>query len=575
MGQMGQMNQMSQMGQMGQMNQANMYIPQFQQQGGYGIQQQQVLGYGDPFSGGSVSGIPFVEGDDEKIDVSTNTSEGKIDVKSLQFKAHEFLEVKLQAAKNAIDRRKKQQTIPCMASIKAQNIVTENQRVPLDVVFLVDVSGSMMGQKIQLVRETFDFLIDEFGDNDRVSLIQFDHGATRLTPLKRMTAEGKKEALDKTRCLNADGGTDIASAVEMGLRTLKSRKYVNQVTSILLLSDGQDSCEQRVKELLDNSGIADDFTINTFGYGNDHDPKLMGNIAEFKDGVFHYIENLEVVAASFADCVGGLMSVIAKNIRITVRPEISEKLPQVKITKVFMDDRNLKENRGENPRTFTVNYSQMLSATSKDFVFMLQISNPDGEVDTEDEGAMEVIREEEEEAKSSQHDLVPGAADIGDDVMIASAICEFVPLNGEESVSNHSDLTIQCRDGVRAIVWNDEVLVNYFRSRTAEALKTANTMAKDNALEGGRKVLKEVLAELEGSSVKSTEMVQQLIRDTNDALRRMQNVTEYRSSGDAYLKSMARNHMMQQSTVSNMCYQNDMQGMMMSKAMNNQNQGFP
>eukprot|EP00357_Protocruzia_adherens_P001745 CAMPEP_0115006850 /NCGR_PEP_ID=MMETSP0216-20121206/20765_1 /TAXON_ID=223996 /ORGANISM="Protocruzia adherens, Strain Boccale" /LENGTH=552 /DNA_ID=CAMNT_0002373551 /DNA_START=550 /DNA_END=2208 /DNA_ORIENTATION=- len=509
----------------------------------------------------------IADGDDEPIEVTageTWNEETKIDVKSLQYAANEFLELNLRAGKKKIDPKKKEQIIPCLASIKAKEISTESNRAPLDLICVIDKSGSMMGEKMSLVKDTFDFLIDELSDNDRLSLIEFESHSNRLTPLKRMTETGRKEAKDAVESIQATGGTNIGAAMGVAFETIKKRKYANKVTSILLLSDGIDGqAHLAVQQVLTKIGITDDFSVNTFGYGSDHDPEIMGNIAEMKDGVFHFIEKLDDVSDAFADCIGGLMSVIAKDVQITVKPELSEKLPNLQISKVYMDQTNLKENRSANPRTFTVTYSQILSGSSKDFVFMLKITNPDG-TDVEEE-KMDVIAEEDEENKNDR-ELVPDAAPLGDEAMVASATCQYVPLNCEEPVTIHKDLSVVCGNVGAGVPTDQEVMINYFRVKTAEVLKNADVLAADNALERARALLNEHLAEMEGSSLKSHERITVLITDTRSGLGRMQDRTTYSHSGKAYFKSMARNHMMQHSSVSNECYSNRIQATMVKKS---------
>ena len=58
----------------------------------------------------------------------------------------------------------------------------------------------------------------------------------------------------------------------------------------------------------------DTFTINSFGFGNDHDPELMNKISQYKDGNFYFVEKLDTVDEMFVDALGGLFSVVAQNI---------------------------------------------------------------------------------------------------------------------------------------------------------------------------------------------------------------------------------------------------------------------
>mmetsp|Transcript_15076 Transcript_15076/g.12795 ORF Transcript_15076/g.12795 Transcript_15076/m.12795 type:complete len:89 (+) Transcript_15076:660-926(+) len=66
--------------------------------------------------------------------------------------------------------------------------------------------------------------------------------------------------------------------------------------------------------------IKGNYSINTFGYGSDHDPELMTKIADLKSGSFYFVEELGVVDECFVDCLGGLMSQIAKNMELKIKP---------------------------------------------------------------------------------------------------------------------------------------------------------------------------------------------------------------------------------------------------------------
>jgi len=78
------------------------------------------------------------------------------------------------------------------------------------------------------------------------------------------------------------------------------------------------------------------FTINTFGFGKDHDAQLMSDISDLRDGNFYYIEKLEMVEDSFVDALGGLFSVIAEKVNIQLNLNNShEFLKNVQISKTF------------------------------------------------------------------------------------------------------------------------------------------------------------------------------------------------------------------------------------------------
>ncbi len=138
-------------------------------------------------------------------------------------------------------------------------------------------------------------------------------------PLKRLTQSNQPGIFDTIASIKATGGTNIAAAMDVSLAILKQRRFQNPVTSILLLSDGLDEgAQERVQQLLDQYAVQESFTLNTFGYGSDHDADLMDDLAKQKDGTFYFIEKVDDVGECFADCVGGLLSVVAKDGVISV-----------------------------------------------------------------------------------------------------------------------------------------------------------------------------------------------------------------------------------------------------------------
>ena len=101
------------------------------------------------------------------------------------------------------------------------------------------------------------------------------------------------------------GATSIGDGLQIAIKVLTDRKYQNKVSSILLLSDGQNNeNEDLLRWIISEIQKAGSFTINTFGFGNDHDSELMIEIANLKDGNFYYIEKLLDVGVCFIDCLG-------------------------------------------------------------------------------------------------------------------------------------------------------------------------------------------------------------------------------------------------------------------------------
>ncbi|KAK8546191.1 hypothetical protein V6N13_067419 [Hibiscus sabdariffa] len=209
----------------------------------------------------------------------------------------------------------------------------QNPRVPVDLVTVLDISGSMAGTKLALLKRAMGFVIQNLGSNDRLSVIAFSSTARRLFPLRRMSDVGRQQALHAVNSLVANGGTNIAEGLRKGAKVMEDRREKNPVASIILLSDGQDTYtvtgagankSQPNYQLLvplsmhgsDNSGFH--VPVHAFGFGADHDASSMHSISEISGGTFSFIENEAVIQDAFAQCIGGLLSVVVQELQVWV-----------------------------------------------------------------------------------------------------------------------------------------------------------------------------------------------------------------------------------------------------------------
>lgn len=211
--------------------------------------------------------------------------------------------------------------------------ISQTPRAPVDLVTVLDVSGSMAGTKLALLKRAMGFVIQNLGSNDRLSVIAFSSTARRLFPLSRMTDSGRQQALQAVNSLVANGGTNIAEGLRKGAKIMEDRKEKNPVASIILLSDGQDNYTvsgsganqpQPNYQLLlptsisgrDNSGFQ--VPVHAFGFGTDHDALSMHSISEISGGTFSFIETEAVLQDAFAQCIGGLLSVIVQELQVEI-----------------------------------------------------------------------------------------------------------------------------------------------------------------------------------------------------------------------------------------------------------------
>ncbi|XP_074366616.1 E3 ubiquitin-protein ligase WAV3-like isoform X1 [Apium graveolens] len=211
-------------------------------------------------------------------------------------------------------------------------LISQNPRAPVDLVTVLDISGSMAGTKLVLLKRAMGFVIQNLGPSDRLSVIAFSSTARRLFPLRRMTDTGRQEALQAVNALISNGGTNIAEGLRKGAKVMTDRKWKSPVSSIILLSDGQDTytiTSPRANSRTDyqsllpssmrrGSGAGPHIPVHSFGFGADHDAVSMHSISEASGGTFSFIEAESVIQDAFAQCIGGLLSVVVQELQVVV-----------------------------------------------------------------------------------------------------------------------------------------------------------------------------------------------------------------------------------------------------------------
>ncbi|KAJ3313089.1 hypothetical protein HDV04_002406 [Boothiomyces sp. JEL0838] len=193
----------------------------------------------------------------------------------------------------------------------------------LDLVLIVDVSGSMASVKLEMVKDTICYLINhQLQDHDRLAIVTFNEHANLICNFTRITSENKQELVGLVNgSLVADGGTSIIEGIKMGLDMLDCRKIINTNSAMLLFSDGEDSKPDhkylvfQYLEQARNSGLP----IQCFGYGENHDYKYLNDIAlGSSNGSYSYVESEQDISSSIVGSVGGISSVIAKDLVVNL-----------------------------------------------------------------------------------------------------------------------------------------------------------------------------------------------------------------------------------------------------------------
>ncbi|XP_060199135.1 E3 ubiquitin-protein ligase WAV3 [Lycium barbarum] len=185
------------------------------------------------------------------------------------------------------------------------------RRAPIDLVTVLDVSGSMSGAKIQMLKRAMRLVISSLGSVDRLSIVAFSAAPKRLLPLRRMTPQGQRSARRIIDRLVVSQGTCVGEALRKAQKVLEERRERNPVASIMLLSDGQD---EKIQGTSNNNNShnrrSESPHVNSTRFGHIEIPVHSSGFG--KRAGYSY----EPAEDAFSKCVGGLLSVVVQDLKI-------------------------------------------------------------------------------------------------------------------------------------------------------------------------------------------------------------------------------------------------------------------
>ena len=178
------------------------------------------------------------------------------------------------------------------------------EAIPKDICFIIDVSGSMSGAKMDQARKSLKFCLGNLNKGDRFNVIPFSTESQPYKPnLVAASSENVREARKHVDELKAIGGTNINSALLDALRMAtddKARPYL-----VVFMTDGRPTIgETDVKTILKNVSMANTRKTRIFvlGVGSKVNTKLLDRVADDNHGHRDYVtekEDLELKLSGF------------------------------------------------------------------------------------------------------------------------------------------------------------------------------------------------------------------------------------------------------------------------------------
>jgi len=190
-----------------------------------------------------------------------------------------------------------------------------------EVVYVIDTSGSMAGDSIVQAREALTYGLERLAPEDRFNVIAFDHEPEALFPEARDASRWNvDQALAFTHGLEADGGTNIASAIRLALPEPAAEEEALRAAGgevlrqVVFLTDGSVGNEDELLvELERRIGESRVFSV---GIGSAPNTFFMRKLAELGRGSFTHVGSPMEVAEKMTGLFRKLESVVVSEIEL-------------------------------------------------------------------------------------------------------------------------------------------------------------------------------------------------------------------------------------------------------------------
>ena len=211
-------------------------------------------------------------------------------------------------------------TLLLQIGLQAQAVTSEN-RPRHNLVFLIDVSGSMFGSdRLDLVKRAFLMLLEELEPTDTVSIVTY--ASRDQVVLSGVPAADKVRIMEAISGLEAGGSTNSAAGIQTAYEIAERYATEGSVNRILMATDGdfnvgmtsEGDLARLVMEKKEN-GVK--LTMLGVGYGNYKDNKLEA-LADYGDGNYYYLDSIFEARRALVAEAGGTMIEVARDVKLQV-----------------------------------------------------------------------------------------------------------------------------------------------------------------------------------------------------------------------------------------------------------------
>ena len=185
---------------------------------------------------------------------------------------------------------------PSVEAVYAIQDLWQAARKPVNLVMLLDSSGSMRGGKIDNMKEAAIQFVEQMGDEDTLSLIEF-YSDSNLLVNRALVGTDRERIIQIIANMESGGDTTLFDAIADGAAVIAATNSPEASNAMVVLTDGKDTASKRqFDDSLLATAAANGTTVFAIAYGNDADEFILSQLASRGNGNFYQGDEASIAA---------------------------------------------------------------------------------------------------------------------------------------------------------------------------------------------------------------------------------------------------------------------------------------
>ncbi len=208
-------------------------------------------------------------------------------------------------------------TLAAADDLYAETAIERN----VDMVIVLDRSGSMKGRKLIDARQAVSQLLAMLTAKDRFALVTYSDRVQRVSALTPVSAAKQQQLASAIAGVTAGGGTNLGAGLQAGIDVLLAGQEIGNARKLVLISDGlanKGITDTARLGAMANIAVEKEFAVSTVGVGHDFNEHLMTAIADRGAGNYYYLENPMAFSEVFQKEFFYAQATLASNVSIWI-----------------------------------------------------------------------------------------------------------------------------------------------------------------------------------------------------------------------------------------------------------------